>query len=207
MVAKDTKIERLAKRLADARSRRVVLVSHCLLNQNVRYLGGAKCAGVVAAAVDPFIRDGIGLLQMPCPEQVAWGGVLKRYILRFYGSERTLTYRMRRVLFPVFRLYTRWRYRSIARRVVDQIADYTRSGYEIVGIVGVGDSPSCGVTHTLDLERALPVIAGIDLDTIDPPTFTERAVQACMVEGKGLYVAALQRELTRRKMNVAFLEY
>lgn len=65
-------------------------VSHCLLNQNVRYLGGAACPGVVPATVDAFIRNGTGLYQMPCPEQAAWGGVLKRYVLRFYGSDLRL---------------------------------------------------------------------------------------------------------------------
>ena len=35
------KLEQLQRALADKRSRRVVFVSHCILNENVRYLGGA----------------------------------------------------------------------------------------------------------------------------------------------------------------------
>jgi hypothetical protein len=31
----------LIERLADARSNKVIFVSHCLLDENVRYLGGA----------------------------------------------------------------------------------------------------------------------------------------------------------------------
>src|SRR5664279_5511868 len=55
--------------MVDARSGEVVFVSHCLLNQNTRYLGGAALPGVVAAAIAPYLQDGTGIVQMPCPEQ------------------------------------------------------------------------------------------------------------------------------------------
>ena len=72
----------LRLRLQDERSGRVVFVSHCLLNQNTRYLGGAFRPGAVHEVVDPYLQDGTGICQMPCPEQLAWGGVLKRHLLR-----------------------------------------------------------------------------------------------------------------------------
>lgn len=75
----------LRSRLRDERSGRVVFVSHCLLNQNTRYLGGAFRPGVVHEVIDPYLRDGTGICQMPCPEQLAWGGVLKRHLLHLYG--------------------------------------------------------------------------------------------------------------------------
>jgi predicted secreted protein len=67
--------------MPNRRSGRVVFVSHCLLNQNSRYLGGAVCPGVVADAVQPYLSDGVGIVQMPCPEQLVGGGVLKRRFL------------------------------------------------------------------------------------------------------------------------------
>lgn len=195
-------IERLTARLADERSRRVVVLSHCLLNQNVRYLGGAWRPGVVPDVVEPYIREGVGIYQMPCPEQAVWGGVLKRFVLRFYGSRGTWAYRLRGVLLPLFRLYTRWRYRRLARSVVRHIEDYVRSGFEIVEIVGVGDSPSCGVRHTLDLARALPIIAALDVDAIERRAFNDSAVRACIVEGEGLYMQELRRQLANRRLMV-----
>jgi uncharacterized protein YbbK (DUF523 family) len=199
--------ERLAARLADERSRRVVFLSHCLLNQNVRYLGGAWCAGVVPEVLLRFAREGVGLYQMPCPEQASWGGVMKRFVLRFYGSEGTLAYRLRPLLFPLFRSWTRWTYRRLARRVVAHVADYARSGFEIVAIVGVGDSPSCGVRHTLDLRRSLPIVASFDLESIERLDFNERAVRPCLVEGEGFFIQALRRQLVRRGLAIAFLEH
>jgi predicted secreted protein len=203
----DAGIERLAARLADERSRRVVFVSHCLLNQNVRYLGGAWTSGIAPDAVEQFIREGVGLYQMPCPEQAAWGGVMKRFILRFYGAQGTWAYRFRGLLLPIFHLYTYWVYRRLASRIARHIADYAHSGFQIVGIVGVGDSPSCGVLHTLDTNRSLHAVASFDLSGIDRRTFNERAVRACLVEGDGLYIRALRRQLWRRGLSVPFIEH
>ncbi|HET7784538.1 MAG TPA: hypothetical protein VFL36_01080 [Myxococcales bacterium] len=202
-----TRIGSLEARLADERSRRVLLVSHCLLNQNVRYLGGAFRPGMVPEALAPFICEGDGLYQMPCPEQAAWGGVSKKWILRFHGSERRWAYRFRAVLLPLFLAWTRWRYRLLAARVARHVADYRRSGYRVVGILGVGDSPSCGVRHTLDLARALPVVASLDVFGIDRRTFDERVIRGCAVAGEGLYIGALRRALERRHLTVPLLEY
>ena len=77
----------LLDRLRDQRGRRVVLVSHCLLNQNTRYAGGATRAGAVAELADELIGAGYGIHQLPCPERLAWGGVLKRHSLRLYHSK------------------------------------------------------------------------------------------------------------------------
>src|SRR5215471_7303757 len=135
----------LLERLADERSKRVIFVSHCLLNENTRYLGGAFWPGGMDELVDIFQQESLGICQMHCPEQRAWGGVLERYMLPIYGSHGTLFYRLRHVLLPLFLWYTRWRYRRLAKEVVRDIEDYVRSGFGVVGIVGVGGSPSCGV--------------------------------------------------------------
>ncbi|MFO1287455.1 MAG: 2-thiouracil desulfurase family protein [Rubrivivax sp.] len=207
MNALDARTAKLASRLADERSRRIVLVSHCLLNQNVRYLGGAACPGVVTAAIDPLVREGCGLYQMPCPEQAAWGGVSKRFVLLAYGSRRHLSGPLLQVLLALFRGCTRWRYRRLARRVADHVADYRRCGYAVEQVVGVGDSPSCGVDHTLDLRRSLGVVAAIDIETIDRATFNRQAVHACIVPGQGLYMQALRREFERRGLQIPFREH
>ena len=71
----------LQNSMADTRRGQVVFVSHCLLNQNTRYLGGAVSPGVVSAGIEAYVRDGTGIVQMPCPEQRVWGGVLKTRML------------------------------------------------------------------------------------------------------------------------------
>ena len=73
---------------ADKRSRRVIFLPHCLLNENTRYLGGACRAGAVEEIVQPCLEAGLGIIQMRCPEQFAWGGILKRGLLKFLWLER-----------------------------------------------------------------------------------------------------------------------
>ena len=46
-------------RLTDERGKRVIFVSHCLLNQNIRYPGGAFRRGVVDELVESVARDGL----------------------------------------------------------------------------------------------------------------------------------------------------
>jgi uncharacterized protein YbbK (DUF523 family) len=197
----------LLERLEDERSKRVIFVSHCLLNENTRYIGGAFRPGGVDELVDGFQRERMGICQMHCPEQRAWGGVLKRYLLPFYGSQGTLLYRLRHVLLPLFIWYTRWRYARLAKEVVRDIEDYVHSGFEVVGIVGVGGSPSCGVYTKLDLGCSLEIVAGCPLARLDRGLMNETAIAACLREGEGLFIEALQRRLRREHLIIRWYEH
>lgn len=192
----------MRRRLDDARSGRVVALSHCLLNENVRYLGGATRLGAVDELVDVVQVAGVGICQLPCPEQQAWGGVLKRRLLLAYGSDHRGLGRMSKLLMPLFLAYTRWRYGQLARRVAAELADYRRSGYRVVGIVGVDGSPSCGVQRTLDIDRAFGALAGCDPASTDAGAFNERVVFPSLVPGRGLFIDALRHELRRRRLPV-----
>lgn len=149
----------LLDQLGDERGRQVMLVSHCLLNQNTRYAGGATRPGAVVEEVDDLLAAGYGLHQLPCPERRAWGGVLKRHSLRLYHSKGGPLYPLRGVLLRMFSAWTRLHYARLARQVVREVVDYERSGIAVAGIVGIGASPSCGVTTTLDLRGSLDVLA------------------------------------------------
>lgn len=192
----------LRRRLDDARSGRVVALSHCLLNENVRHLGGATRPGALDELVDAVQGAGVGICQLPCPEQQAWGGVLKRRVLRAYGSDRQGLGRVRRLLTPLFLAYTRWRYRQLAHRVAAELADYRGSGHRVVGIVGVDGSPSCGVQRTLDIDRAVGALASCDPVATDAAAFNERIVLGSLVRGQGLFISALSHQLRRRRLPV-----
>jgi uncharacterized protein YbbK (DUF523 family) len=173
-----------------------VFLSHCLLNENTRYLGGACRPGCVREIVQQCLDRGIGMVQMPCPEQLAWGGVIKRHLLAFHGSS-VLPPK------PVVMAYTRVVFRRLARSVAAQIADYVRSGYSVVGIVAVDGSPSCGLRKTVDI----PGFLG-ELPSLDPAGASvdrENAIiRRHVVPGQGLFVIALERALRRRGLNIPF---
>ncbi|MGA8803873.1 MAG: hypothetical protein WB866_04225 [Solirubrobacterales bacterium] len=196
----------LSERLRDERGRRVVFVSHCLLNENTRYLGGAFHSGAVPEIAE-LQRLGIGIHQMRCPERQAWGGTVKRLMIPAYGSKGTVLYRFRAPLLRLFVWYTRLVYWRLARAVVRDIQEYQRSGVRVVAIVGVGASPSCGVTTTIDLRRSFEVIASCPVAELNRETFNQRAIVDCRTAGEGLFLRTLARQLARRGITVPLAEY
>jgi predicted secreted protein len=201
------RLDALTDRLRDERGRRVAFVAHCLLNQNTRYLGGAFRPAGLTDLVSDLLDQGIGICQLPCPEQHAWGGVLKRRMLLAYGARTTPIYTVRRLLLPLFLAHTRLVYWRLARQVAAQIADYQRSGITVVAIIGVGASPSCGVHTTLDIRRSFAAMAALPTHHVDRVTVNRDVVTACRRPGSGLFTHALQRQLHHRHLDVPFLEH
>lgn len=110
------------------RSRKIVLVSHCILNQNSVVYPLARAKGPFKF-VNSLIDSGIGLIQLPCPE------------LRFLGINRK----------PMSKEeYDSVEYRELCRQlfipVLDEILMYFRNGYSILGIIGINESPTCSIT-------------------------------------------------------------
>jgi uncharacterized protein YbbK (DUF523 family) len=178
-----------------------MFLAHCLLNENTRYLGGACRSGGIGEILDPCLRHGIGIVQMPCPEQHAWGGVLKRRLLLFYGSSGTLRYRLRNVLLPLMLWYTRRIYRRLARETADQIQDYQKSGITVAGIIGVDASPSCGVHESLNMRAALEGVGRLGRDTATAEDVNQ-IISATVTRGQGLYIEALRRELDKHGLSI-----
>ena len=191
----------------DSRSWRVVFLSHCLLNQNVRYLGGAVCGGPVPEVVDHYADVGVGLCQMPCPEQRAWGGALKPRMTRLYGATWLRRRWARRCFVAVARLRTRRVYRRLARRVAADVADYVSAGFDVVEIVGVAASPSCGVSATLDLDGAVEAMARCDPHRLDAAEVNASVIAANIVPGRGMFVVELRHALDRHHLQVRFREH
>jgi hypothetical protein len=84
------KAQRLPRKLEDGRGKRVVFLSHCILNENTRYPGGACRGGCVREIVEQCLAAKVGMVQMPCPEQLVWGGVNRRLLIATFGTEGTL---------------------------------------------------------------------------------------------------------------------
>lgn len=197
----------LQNRLRDDRSRKVAFVSHCLLNQNVRYLGGATRPAMIDTVVDDLRRRQIGIVQMPCPEQAVWGGVIKRRMLGLYGARWARSRVGHWVVPPVVRLWTRFRYRRLARGIARDIADYTEAGFEVTEIIGVGSSPSCGITTTIDLGGAIDAMARCEPGRLTRETVNAKVVRANTTSGRGLFMDALVERLASRGITVPIRQH
>jgi hypothetical protein len=200
-------LEALQRRLVDSRGGTVVFVSHCLLNENVRYLGGACARGAVPSLLRNWQADGYGICQMPCPEQRAWGGVLKRNITVAIGAHRRPVWIVRHPLVSLFIAYTKVRYWLLARHIAAEVLDYQRSGYTVAGIVGVAGSPSCGITRTLDVHRWVDVVGRYRPERISRDDLNRDAVIANTVPGEGWFMSALFRRLGRMGVSAPRFEH
>lgn len=163
----------------------------------------------MAELVHLALDHGVGLVQMPCPEQCAWGGVLKTRMLAGYGRESgwARSSRLRRTAAAAFSRWTQVAMVPLAERVASQVADYRRADMEVIGIVGVGASPSCGVTCTMDVTGAFDAVATCPLHELTSATMNERVVAANIRPGPGLFTKALRSALRRRHVSIAFFEH
>lgn len=197
------KFHTLIQRLEDKRSKKVVFLSHCLLNENTRYLGGACRGGCVKEILEPYLTNNIGSIQMPCPEQYAWGGVLKKHLLRLYGTKGTWLYRFRYIFLPLMLWYTNVIYGRLARAIARQIQDYLKSGFSVTSIIGVDGSPSCGMNTTLDFPKSFELIANVNVETITVKEMNN-IIRQSLVSGRGLFINILQKELGKRNINPSY---
>ena len=201
------KIHLLQEKLKDERGRKVVFLSHCLLNENTRYLGGASRKAGIDELIDELQKQGIGIVQMKCPEQKTWGGVLKRELLMGYGIKGTLLNAFRAPYMMFFLWKTRKSFRKIANEVVSEIKDYIDSGFNVVGIVGIKGSPSCGVSAALDLKKSADFIAQLDIEKIDKGFVNDYFYKKCLVNKSGIFVDEVKQELSANNIKVKFFEH
>src|SRR5947199_15041 len=108
----------------------VAFVAHCLLNQNSKTHGGARCPGVYSPLVEELRERGWRIEQMPCPELAFTG------LHRFWAVKEQLNT-------SSYRRHCR----RIAAAVAGAIEVHVRRGDDVI-LVGIEGSPSMGVHVT-----------------------------------------------------------
>jgi len=117
--------------MQDKRSKKIVIVAHCILNQNSRVQGLANFPGTIKPIVETLLEYEVGIVQMPCPELLYAG--YKRWA---QTKEQYDT--------PSYRRFCR----KIAKQIANQIVEYAKNGVEIAAILGIEGSPTCAITKT-----------------------------------------------------------
>lgn len=136
----------------DARSKKVVLVAHCFLNQNSISDGTADYPGAINEVMKRLLEMNIGIIQMPCPELLCLG--LDRGDI--HGAEQPVVMENTRIRAALGQPVAQETIRVLVRQLVYQIEEYRRNGFTILGIIGVNRSPSCGVNTTSSDNREVP---------------------------------------------------
>ncbi|MBU3896527.1 MAG: DUF523 domain-containing protein [Nanoarchaeota archaeon] len=111
------------------RSKRIVFVSHCLLNQNVRAFSTEKYPGMIKELMDIFAESGVGIVQLPCP-QIEMNGGLDRKLKQKSAYDN-----------KQYRKYCT----NLSSDILKSIEKYLQKNYKVLGIIGVEMSSTCGV--------------------------------------------------------------
>ncbi|MGM0471305.1 MAG: CD3072 family TudS-related putative desulfidase [Bacillota bacterium] len=113
------------------RNKKIILLAHCILNCNSKVEGLADYQGGLMKVIAPLLEKGVGIIQLPCPE-------LTNYGIKRWGHTK------KQFDTPYFRKHCR----EILTPYLEQIKDYWANDYQILGVIGVDGSPSCGVNYT-----------------------------------------------------------
>lgn len=133
----------------DVRSKKVVLVSHCILNQNSVVNDLARAKGAYREIVETIMDNDIGIHQLPCPEMIHLGMERPSMTKEQYDTED---------------------YRKLCRSLSDHtiaiINNYLKNDYKIVGIIGINHSPTCSIKcgEGVFMEELLKKIKNLSLE-------------------------------------------
>lgn len=114
--------------------RRIILVSHCILNPYSKAQGvlNEKKLEASRKVAETLLKDfETGIIQLPCPELLYKGLGRKPASRNSYDNPE-----FRKICFEV------------AEQVVKLIRQYEQNGFEVIAYLGVEGSPSCGVEWT-----------------------------------------------------------
>lgn len=159
----------------DGRSKKVVFIAHCLLNQNAISDGTAVYPAAFQDVIKAFLSADIGIVQMPCPELCCLG--LDRG--NIHGAHSPVVRENTRIRNEMIKPGTYSRLLGLVDSVMQQIAEYRKYGFEIVGILGANRSPNCGVDTTSDRNRE--------------------------IAGKGIFMEELSRRLKQEELHIPML--
>ena len=159
----------------DGRGKKVIFLAHCLLNQNAISDGTAVCPAAFRELVQLLLDREVGIVQMPCPELCCLG--LDRGDV--HGAERPVVEENTSIRRAMEKDGPRQRREALADLVAEQVQEYHKHGFQVLGIVGANRSPNCGVETTSDFDRE--------------------------VEGRGAFMEAIAQRLEAAGISVPML--
>ena len=128
----------------DKRSKSIIFLAHCILNQNAVSDGTASYPGFVNEILEFINSTDCGIVQMPCPELHCLG--LDRGDPK--GGTRPVLEENTRIRKGMSNIDSIEKTKQLAQQVIYQIIEYIKHGFEVKGIIGINRSPSCGVEST-----------------------------------------------------------
>jgi len=160
---------------SDNRSKKVILVSHCILNQNSISDATADFPGTNESVLNLLIKSKVGIVQMPCPELLCLG--LDRGDI--HGGQREVVVENTRIRKNMESQKSIEIINNLVNQVVYQIEEYIRNGFTVLGIIGINRSPSCGINTTSKNDKE--------------------------IDGSGVFIEMLKKALDNKNININML--
>lgn len=138
------------------RSKKVIFMSHCILNQNTVVCPLARAKGAYREIIEKIMDDGIGIHQLPCPEYRYLGLKREPMTKEQYDTKE-------------FRILCK----DIAKDMINIMKEYLENDYEVMGLIGINQSPACSIQgrQGILMEEILDLVKKeeISLKLIDVP--------------------------------------
>lgn len=125
------------------RSKKLILVSHCILNQNSVVEPLARAKGAFSFVKD-LVESGVGIIQLPCPE-FSYLGITRKPMEKWEYDT------------PEYRKLCK----SLFTPILEELLVYLENGYEFCGIIGINQSPTCSISGSrgILMEEAFDLLA------------------------------------------------
>jgi len=196
----------------DNRKKEIIFLSSCILNQNNRFPGIAVHKGAINNLIEPFLKEGIGIEQLPCLECMGWGGVSRKNIFRFLPSIfRHSNSKLMKLSSKIWISKYQRLCKKEAKRIVKRIENYILNGYKIIGIIGMNDSPTCGVTNTINLLNSIFHYREfkIELKDFQSPNIEKmkKIIPKMLIEGQGIFMKELISKIRKKKSDILIIGF
>lgn len=115
----------------DIKSKKIILLSHCILNSYSKVESFSENNGALKEILIELMMKDYAIIQLPCPEHLYLGTRRWEMSREQYDNE-------------MFRNHCI----TLINPILNEVSNYIKSGYEIKYIVGMKGSPNCGITKT-----------------------------------------------------------
>ena len=159
----------------DCRSKKVIFISHCLLNQNAISDGTAVFPAAFKDLIEFLLKNDIGIVQMPCPELTCLG--LDRGNIE--GCNIPVVIENTRIRSEILKKNNYEKLMLLVDYTFSQILEYYNYNFEIIGIIGANRSPNCGVDTTSKDNKE--------------------------VRGKGIFIEELSKKIKNKNLNIPMI--
>jgi predicted secreted protein len=193
----------------DIRNKKIVFLNHCLLNVDARGPGVAFRRGPSTELIQSILKKDVNIIQLPCCECIGWGGAARKEFDKFLP---VITHAVRFGWFPLLMPMLKASlssYNSLCKKeavkVVERMEDYLREGFTICGVIGMNDSPTCGVTKKVNMieymkQMAIAIHAGNDVDPV-------KMNLDQLTDGKSFFMGNLIEEIRKRSLDIKVIGF